>query len=194
LLLSVPLSSFSSNARKREKVLIQTVYTPTGESAARERCLWTSRNHDPSTAPTTTNLYPISRHSLQARITCDIPERIFGTGASFHLAQDPHLRADRQKHRKLVPSGSLDTLYTPMWRMLYQKMAIRNSSNFRQLTPNEEGRHHPWGGLLSIQTTHHLHRHSVPPHSNDFLPGYPLSSFRLYCLLKQSSRKGFTRC
>jgi len=165
---------------------IQMAYSPTEDSVAPERCLWTSKNHGQSTAPTTTTLYPISPHSpkpLRARIACDIPERIFKTQVSFHLVQDPHLRPGRQKHRRLAPSGSLDTLCILMWRMLYQKITTRSSSNFRQLTANEEVRHHPWRGLLYIPITHPLHRRNVRRRSSDCSQGYPpffFVSFVLY--------------
>jgi len=165
LLSSAPLSSFTSNVREREKAPTREAHTHTEESVAPERCLWISRNHDQSTAPTTTNLYRISHHShmpLRARTACDTPERIFRTRTSvLHLVLGPHLRLGDQKHRKLAPSGSLDSSYIPMWRTPYQKMPIRKSLNSHQRTPNE-GKHHPWRDLRSIKATNH-HRHHHHP-------------------------------
>jgi len=157
------------------------VYTPTEESVAPDRCLWISRNHDQS-IPTRTKLYPTLHHSqtrkpLQARTTCDTPERIFRTQALLQLAQDPHLLLGGQKRRKRVPSGSLDTLCIPMRRILYRRMPIRKSLSFRRHTLNEEGQQRrPWRDLPSIPTSHHpLHHRNVRQDFSDCHPGYPHS-------------------
>lgn len=146
---------------------------------------------------TTTMLCRILRHSQNrrlrpVRITCDTPERIFGTRISFRLIPVPHLRLGGQKLRKPVPSDSLDTLYIPMWRTVYQKRAITMSSNFPQRTPNEEHHHrHPWLDLRFIPTTNLLHHHNVPQHTSDRHPSYSGSFFRFVRVVgvKQSSSR-----
>ena len=148
-------------------------FTRTEESVAPGRCLWTSRNHDPWTTPTTTKLCRILHHSqnrmpLPAPTACDTPERIFRTQISFHLIPVPHLLLGGQKHRKLVPSGNLDILCILMWRTLYQKRAVRTSSNFRQRTANEEVHHrHPWLDLRFIPITNLPHHNNVRQHTSD---------------------------
>ena len=152
------------------------------------RCLWISRNHDPLMTPTTINLYRISPRSHtrmvpRVRTTCDTPEKTFRTRTSFHLVLDPHLRPGGQRRRKPAPSGSLDTLCTPMWRTLYQKMVIKTSSNFRQRIVNEEDlRHHLWRDPRFIPTTSRLHhRHNVRRHTSDPHPSYPDHLVSLLC-------------
>jgi len=55
-----------------------------------------------------------------------------------------------------------------MWRTLYQKMAIKKSSNFHQLIANEGGQYpHPWRDLRSIPITNHLHHRNTQTHSSD---------------------------
>ena len=65
-------------------------------------------------------------------------------------------------------SSSLSTLCIPMRRTLYQKMAIRTSSNFRQRTANGEvHRHHPWLDLRSIPTNNSPHHHNTRRDTGD---------------------------
>ena len=142
----------------------------------------------------TTKLCRTSRHSqnrtlLPAQTTCDIPERIFRTQISFHLIPVPRLRLGGQKHPKPVPSGSLGTLYIPMWRTLYQKRGITRSSNFRQRTANEEHRHrHPWLDLHFIPTTSLLHHRNVRRHTSDRHPGHSDSFYFISFVLWVSNR------
>lgn len=180
---SVLLSSFTSVARARGRAPILKAYIPTGESVAPDGCLWTLMSQDPSTTPATTRLCRISPHSHttrklpRARIAYDTPERISRTRTSFHIVLDPHLRLADQKRHKLAPSGSPDTLSTPMWKTPYQRMAIRMSLNFRQPTANEEDRpHHLRRGLRSILTTNHRHQ-QARQHSSNRHSRYPARFF-----------------
>jgi len=75
-------------------------------------------------------------------------------------------------------SSSLGTLYIPMWRTLYQKMAIRTSSNFRQRIANGEvHRRHPWLDLRSIPTTNSPHHHNTRQDTSDCQPSHSDSFF-----------------
>ena len=78
-------------------------------------------------------------------------------------------------------SSSLGTLYIPMWRTLYQKMAINTSSNFRQRTANGEvHRRHPWLDLRSIPTTNSPHHHNTRQDTSDRQPSHSDSSFLFF--------------
>lgn len=158
------------------------------ESVAPERCLWISKNHDLSTPPTTTKLYRASLRShthraLRAQTTCNTPGRTFRTQTSFQFAPDPHPQPGGRKRRKPAPSGSPASLCIPMWRTLYQKMAIKRSSSFLQRTANEgDQRHHLWRDPRFIPTTSHLHlhhHHNIRQHTSDRHPTYPDCSVSL---------------
>lgn len=171
MLSSGPLCSSTSNARERERTAIRAVFTLTEESAAPGRCLWTSRSLDPSTIPTMTELYRALLHSptvRRARTTCNTPERTFRMQTSPRLIPHPYLRSVGRKHRKPVPSGSHDTSCIPMWRILYQKMWARKSSNFRRHTANGGGqRSHPLLDPRFILITNHPRHHNILHHTND---------------------------
>jgi hypothetical protein len=160
-------------------MITQRTRTNSGELAAPEGCLWTSRNHDRSMTPATTKPYHTSRLSLsrtplRAQITCDPQERTFRAWTSFHPVLDPHPQMRNRKPHKQVPSGSLDTSYIQMWRTPYQKMMIKMSLNFHQPIPNGGGQHrHLQRGPHFMLNTTPLRHHSVQMHSSDRYPSQP---------------------